>query len=540
MAKKQPKQGLSKEEVLSSYIEAVEALKRSPKMSELKDYGVTNNMVKHHFGSLTLIDDAARKESEKSFNDVKIEDIIDKSSIKKLRDTVKKHKRFVVTSAVTGCEVDEDFYGSIKNYCKLQNAALLILVSSDASNASGKISKYGTIDKRLAQECIVIEDTDLNSNIFLSTIKLSAKNVDPISGLDRIGQRDGTFVFASPKQRMHMVATSNIKLPHALMTTGAITKPNYVHAGGYMNERVSYVADHDHVMGAIIVEIVDNDEYHYRQVQASKHDGSFIDLGVRYTKKTAGKESPEAIIPGDWHSGETDPHVAEAIAEMCALMKPNKMILHDAFNGMCVNHHEDHYKLLRAKRAMANELSLSQELAGLAKDLNYLSTLVKQVVVVKSNHDEFLSGHYLQKGKYVDDPHNHYLALKLAQAMMEGHDPIRVGTEMHGLNPGAKVRWMARDEDYKIAGIQVGAHGDQGANGKKNPGLAGMEKSYGNCVFGHSHTPGILRGAWSVGTSSYLKLCYNSGPSSWMQTVCLVYANGSRQLINVIEGKWKL
>jgi hypothetical protein len=41
-----------------------------------------------------------------------------------------------------------------------------------------------------------------------------------------------------------------------------------------------------------------------------------------------------------------------------------------------------------------------------------------------------------------------------------------------------------------------------------------------------------------MGTSTYLKLNYNVGPSSWMQSLCLVYSNGARQLINVINGSY--
>ena len=40
------------------------------------------------------------------------------------------------------------------------------------------------------------------------------------------------------------------------------------------------------------------------------------------------------------------------------------------------------------------------------------------------------------------------------------------------------------------------------------------------------------------GTNSLLRLDYNSGPSSWLHTDCIVYANGKRSLINFIEGKW--
>ena len=98
---------------------------------------------------------------------------------------------------------------------------------------------------------------------------------------------------------------------------------------------------------------------------------------------------------------------------------------------------------------------------------------------------------------------------------------------------------MKIDEDYKVAGIQLGVHGHLGANGSRGS-LANMEKSYNKSVTGHSHSPAILRDAWVVGTSSRLRLDYNQGPSSWLNTFCLVYPNGQRQLINIIEGKYKL
>ena len=98
---------------------------------------------------------------------------------------------------------------------------------------------------------------------------------------------------------------------------------------------------------------------------------------------------------------------------------------------------------------------------------------------------------------------------------------------------------MRRDEDLKVANVQLGAHGDKGPNGSRGS-LKGMHRSYGDSVTGHSHTPGILHGAWAVGTSSYLKLSYNQGPSSWMQAHCIVYDDGSRQLVNIIDGKWRI
>lgn len=526
-----------KAEIIKLYAELSAALSRSPKMDELIDKGFTKDSIRHHFSSLGKLDSSARTAYPDSFFDVDIQDIYTNKTIKDFRKLVKKHKRYIITTAVTGCQIDENFYNSIKTYCRLNDALLLVMVSSDPAHIKSK-GGYGTIDEKLSSEAIVFEDTKLNSNIFLSTIKLSAKHVDPTTGLDRIGQREGTFVFASPKQRLNLVATSNEKLPHALMTTGSITASSYA-TDMYMSERTAYIADADHVMGAIIVEIVDDKAYHFRQVQ-SGIDGSFIDLGKRYTSSKSKPEHTAALVLGDWHSGATDPLVVQATTQMIELLKPQKIVLHDVFDGLSINHHEEHNKLSKAVRFLENKPNLEQELYKLSMDLQWFSNSAPEIIIVKSNHDEFLTKHYLQRAKYADDPQNHYFSLSLAKAMMEGLDPLKFAVEATGLIKNKnKIRWLERDEDFKIADVQLGAHGDKGSNGSRGS-LQSMRKAYSNSVSGHSHTPGILNGAFAVGTSSYLKLSYNLGPSSWMQTHCIVYADGTRQLLNMIDGKWKL
>ena len=111
--------------------------------------------------------------------------------------------------------------------------------------------------------------------------RLSAKQIDPITGLGRIGQRNGTFVYASPKQRLKSSPISNIKMPHFLMTTGAITIPDYTSAN-YMSNRTAYIAEYDHVMGGLIVEIGNSDEYHFRQFQCD--NGRMIDYNYLRNK----------------------------------------------------------------------------------------------------------------------------------------------------------------------------------------------------------------------------------------------------------------
>lgn len=527
-----------KQGIVQDFASLFEKLNCAPKMDELVELGNTKDSIKHHFSSLTKLEIVARQEFPDKFFDVEIVSLLGEDVSDKLHKVVKQYKKFVITTAVTGCASHEGFHSSLKAFCKANKAALLILVASDPGQNKTHNSGYGTIDMKLAKECVVVEDTYLNSNFFISTIKLSAKQINPTTGLSDIGQRGGSFVFASPKQSLTLESTSNEKLPHVLMTTGAITKPNYV-TDLYMSERTAYIADKHHVMGAVFVSIIDDKDYGYTQIQMMNEEGSFVHFGKRYHPN--GKitsEAPQAIVCGDWHSGETDPLVRKCTEEMISLLKPKKVILHDAFNGRSINHHEEDNAIIQAQNFMNGAPSLEQEVVGLRDDLIWFAKQVQEIVIVKSNHDEFLSGSYLKYAKYAKDPQNHYFSLDLAKAMMEGKDPLKFAVEKVGLKP-TNIRWLKRDEDFKIADIQLGAHGDVGASGSKGT-LKGMRKAYGLSVTGHSHTPGIWHGATAVGTSSFLRLSYNRGPGSWMQTHCFVYDDGSRQLVNMIKGRWTL
>lgn len=537
---KQKEESQKKKNMLRDYANLRKKLRKDLSMDDFtSNTEYTKDMLSHHWGSLAKIDAEARDKYPKCFLDVYIDDIMTEQQLDKLRDAVKNNNKFVVTTAVTGCELDTGMYKSIKQYCKLNNAELLVLVASDPASNLDR-GTLGRIDKRLTNEAIVLEDTYLNSNIFLSTIKLSAKHIDPITGLGRIGQREGSFIYASPKQRLKSSPVSNMKPPHFLMTTGAITVPDYT-SSNYMSNRTAYIANHDHIMGGVIVEIGDSDEYHFRQFQCD-NKGRFIDLGTQYDGKETKEVQPAAFVLGDWHSGSTCPMAKGVWETISKKLKPKMLIMHDLFDGMSINHHEDHNVDLKAKRANQGQLNLSDELELVARDIEELVTWTDKVVVVKSNHDEFLK-RFLEKGDFRNDPYNYKTFLELALNYVSTNaDPLKYGVEQIGkldTKVRNKITWLQRDEDLRIADIQLGAHGDKGANGSRG-GLKSMEFAYGNSVTGHSHSPEILRGAWQVGTSSHLKLSYNVGPSSWLNTSCLVYPNGQRQLINAIDGKYKI
>ncbi|CAM6004871.1 unnamed protein product [Sphagnum balticum] len=508
-----------------------------PGRADLDKAGYNRDKLRYYFTNLDQLQRAAKNwandNDPAAFDNVIDDSLFTPKALKQLENNVKKFKRFVVTTAVVGAKVHEGFLRSIRTYCKDKDAMLLVLPAEDPASPGS-----WNLDPALGAESIVFSDLALNSNVFLCSIKLSAKQIDPTTGLDRIGQRNGSFIYASPKQRLKFMPVSNIKHPHAEMTTGAITLPRYLNTDKYMSERTAYIANHDHVMGAIIVEVEDKNKYHFRQIQADK-DGGFVDLGDFYKGNRISKLYAEALSMGDWHSGETDPTAVKAVEELIKVVRPSKIFIHDGFNGLSINHHERDRQIRRAQLAKNGLLNLQSEIIGFAKDLDNIANWphVDEVIVVKSNHDVFLD-RWLEDGEYVKDPHNYETGVTLAKAMVDGHDPLKFGVEQY-LNRKNKVRWLKLDEDYFIARIQCGAHGHKGPKGSRGS-LASMEKSYGLSVTGHAHGPEILRGAWQNGTMTYLKLSYNSGPSDWVHSSTVIYPNGMRQLINSFDGNWRL
>jgi len=520
--------------IIESYLAFLEKHGTTPTRADLAELGASRDGVRGHFGSMLGLKKAARKARPKSFEHLIDDSIFSRAAIKHQKEVTKQCGRFVITTAVVGCRAFKPFLDSIKNYCKKNDAQLLILSAADPMSVNG-----WTLDSHLGKEHIVLSDLALNSNVFISTIKLSAKHVDPTTGLDRIGQRSGSFIYGSPKQRLKFVATGNEKAPHAIMTTGAITLPSYV-TENYNSDRTAYIANHDHIMGAVVVEIEDDTFFHFRQIQADTK-GGFVDLDKYYLKDVIKTVRAEAFSLGDWHSGETESTAKSAWKEICSVIKPKCLILHDVFNGLSINHHEKDNLISLAKRQEKGLLNLELEIRQLVKDLDELSQWpgVEQVVISKSNHDVFLD-RWLQSGDYHKDKVNMKLGSLLAHKMICGSNPLQFAVEYYGLKNKDKVRWLDQDEPFRVAGVELGVHGDIGSNGKRNPGMLGLEKAYGRSTTAHAHTPEILRQAYRVGTSSILRPDFVKGASSWVHCSSPTYSNGSRTLLNSFGGKWRL
>lgn len=527
--------------ITQNYVNYVEKYGITPSIKVVQSWGYTSHQVNKFFGSALDMYNKISKEYPQIFKNLVNDTLFTHEAFEELKKKVKKKRKFILTTAVSGKEIHEGFFDAIKTYEEVEDAMLLIQPCEDvASRAS--IFEY-ELDRRLRDCGFAFKDLYLNNKFFLSSIKVSAKQINPLTGLERLAQAKGSMALASPKQYLNFVANSNTKMPRALMTTGAITKSD-CSTDKSMSKRTSYIAEFDHKVGAIIVEIEDDRIFHFRQIQASE-DGSFYDLGWKYSPDGSvthiseiklGKDEKVVAVFGDTHVGSHCPDVNECLKEICEEASVSEAMVHDLFDNRFNNHHDVHKPVTRAMISRAGKSSLMYEGQITAEWLNEWSEQLDKLTIVKSNHDEALE-RYIDEGRWKDDPENLYDSLDLVKVRMDGGDPLQfLINERIGLEQPDKINWLNRDEDYIIAGIELGAHGDKGGNGSRGS-LRSIEKAYYKATVGHSHTAGIWREVYQVGTSTKMKLGYNSGPSSWTNTMCLQYPNGQRQLINIIKTK---
>jgi len=80
-------------------------------------------------------------------------------------------------------------------------------------------------------------------------------------------------------------------------------------------------------------------------------------------------------------------------------------------------------------------------------------------------------------------------------------------------------------------------HGHIGANGSRG-GVIQFKNLNTKNITGHTHSPCREDGHSSVGTLTHLRVGYNKGASSWMNTNVVIYPNGKSQHVHIINNKY--
>lgn len=460
----------------------------------------------------------------------------------RVAEAIRTHRRFVVTTAVNGKAVDIDFYKAIKNYCNRKDAILLLLPSEDVK--SSKRQFKWNFDPLFKDDYFIMKDTKLCEHLLLSGITVSAKQRNPLTGLRKItSEHNCSVIVTGTKQLRENVPTYNGHLPNSLSCPGAITLPNYDN-DYLMCKRTSYLAELDHQLAAIIVELADGDVFHLRPIQNSKDGGEFTDLGYHYKADgSVVKANNTVFVEGDAHAGEHNIELLKSIVDVLSDKGITEVILHDICDAGSVSHHESDNYVKKSMRAIANTNKLLKDADNVTAYLNDLTILDNlSVTIVNSNHDNFIK-RYVEEGRAFKERDfiNVPLACELFAAVCNKQvdNPLEYLVKNNTnvkLNNPERVKWLKLDESYKKYGVECGFHGHLGANGAKGS-LKTFEEALNNAVVGHAHTGAIRCKIFQVGTASNLQLDYNHGLSSWTHSCALIYENGTKQMIDFIPTK---
>jgi hypothetical protein len=449
-------------------------------------------------------------------------------------------KRFVVTAAQNATPVHEGFFQSLLEYCR-HNDATLVVIPIRYKNVTSRWPQSQLNAEVWANELqpyLYNQRKKLNENlVLLADIKTQPTAVNPLSGFESLTHGE-SGILGHTKLQLNTVATPSNRYPKVMTTTGAVTVPNYT------DTKAGKKGEFHHALAAVAVDIIGK-KFSMRQLNATR-DGSFIDLENQYTPTGVSKaDRPLALVFGDTHRASMDKTVEKvtfAPDGMVEQLDPEHLVFHDLHDGISTNHHikNDPFAQVAKRQGL---LHLVKE--EVMQDVMWLARVCKgrRGVLVASNHDDFLA-RWLREQDWRQDPENSefYLetALHLVKEIKAGNVvPHPFSYWVDRLKSKAPIKCLERDESFALNGVELSMHGDKGPNGsrgsRKNLRRIGIKS-----IIGHSHSPGIEEGCYQTGTSTPLRLDYNQGPSSWMHCHCVLYANGKRSLLFIIDGEWRL
>lgn len=485
--------------------------------------------------------------SPHSFKHVVDTDMFDAERAEKLMKAIQTRKRLILTTAVAGVEVEPAAFAAMLQYAKLNDAEIIVYPAN--------MQTHGLDPVLLHTEGVHIltESIELSPWLALDNIKLLAKQINPLMGLDRIGEWGQTIIVGSPKMHVKTLPTKSTFTPKKTMTTGAITKNQYSGPQDkYIKQRTSRIAKKDHVIGALILEkrkgssalmdVESAGHFYARHIEFIPEAGGFVDLGTLYTEAGKKKVGIETAVFGDVHVGMTDERLMASWRDQIIALKPKLIVLHDLMDGRSINHHEADRLLTLAQKSQRGLLNLDSELGQVATFVNALLALnpSMNVMVVPSNHDAWLHN-WLDSGEFMKENQNRKLGIELAKLKLEGKDVFKEAL-LPRIEYPKRVIFLNRGQDFRVGpahrAVELGQHGDKGANGAKAS-LNSLGVSFGRVIFGHTHTDARRNGSVNIGTATLSPMPYSSeGTSSWAQSMAIVDPYGGIQVLQYFDGGW--
>lgn len=457
-----------------------------------------------------------------------------KSAMKRVAD--KSKKRFIITWAQNNTPVHSGFFNNIKAYAKHIKADIHVIAGRYKNPTSHNGEKVEDFWVDEVSPYLDANRQDIHKYLSLmSDVKIQPTATNPMSGLQGMSGIN-SCIFGSPKVQMEMIPVLEGNKPKMMLTTGSVTQINYV------DSKAGKKGEFHHTLGFAIVEIKDSETFFVRQVTAHDKTGSFCDL---YHKVENGKVTKitdiSAIVLGDLHYGHHDDGILKQTFKLLSKLKPEHVILHDVFDGNSISHHEMKDPFVQYGKEIDGSNSLENEINSMLDGLDKFKNF-KNVVIVRSNHDDFLD-RWLKNEDWKKQPtsKNSLVYMEYSAILLKQYAKNRYGVK--GIIPELinkrfpKYVTLGRNASYRVKNWELGQHGDIGSNGSRGS-LLQFRKLNTKIIVGHYHSPGRKDGALAVGTSTRLRVGYNNGASSWLQSHVIIHQDGKAQHINFINNEY--
>jgi hypothetical protein len=451
---------------------------------------------------------------------------------------------FVITAAQNVTPVHPEWWPILLNIAEQRSAHLMVIPLRYKNPTSRWVGSRENADAWAEETRPYLWNlrTELNKNLMLlADIKTTPTNTMPVAGMEAISHTLSGII-GHTKMHLRSVATPSNRMAKILTTTGACTIENY------SDTRIGAIGEFHHSLSAIIVEI-DGPYFALRQLHFDQKTKSCTDLNTRYTRNTNGP-APRALAlgMGDTHVDAIDPNVYSATfgaAGIIETLKPKNLIYADLLDGYSCNPHHRGNPFVRQAKWRSGRDNVRAEVSRAIQFVADNRPPDTDSIIQASNHNDFLSRYVAQPLNGEIEPINEefYLETRLAvirSAKMgdggaEYVDAFAYWFRAAGLD---RCRVLDLDEPFVLANVALDMHGHLGPNGARGS-IKNLRRIGTKSIIFHSHSPGIDEGCYQAGTSTRLRLEYNHGASSWLNAHVALNADGKRQIIVIVDGRWR-
>ena len=435
--------------------------------------------------------------------------------------------KIVITSAVARFPLNRNFLAALKTYCDYNDAELVILpvnhgLPYDIEDYDEEIREY-----------VLNENATYGSTIIAGSNILSATLESPLHGMNGFS-KGKNVVFGHPQVQLRTLPRKSEKYPPILTTTGTVSVARYA------QNKTAQKAKFHHSFSALLI---DGDNFRHLNFDGN----GFFDLTKYYNGDSVEESNHiEALITGDEHVMFYSEEVFGATygeGGIVDVLKPKRIVRHDVLDCYSISHHHKKSPLIKYAKHVQGVNDIEKELKQTLDFIISTTPEFAESFIIPSNHNS-----HLERWINEADPKADQVNMKLYHHLMwllleyidkhngEMADPFHLWAKENNLPE--RVKFLDSNESFMLLDIDMNNHGDKGVNGSR--GSRNSFRELGNkCIIGHSHSPGIEKGVYQVGTSSNLRMEYNKGLSSWHNCHCVVYPNGKRQLIFINNGNWK-